>query len=83
MLGWFQALMPKEGRFFQLFEKHATIVVAGAEALRGLLQGGENIEGHCKQIFELEAQADDITREFLSRSAERLSRRSIAPTSRA
>ena len=65
MLGWFQALMPKEGRFFQLFEKHATIVVAGAEALRGLLQGGESIEGHCKQIFELEAQADDITREVL------------------
>jgi hypothetical protein len=27
MFGWFQALMPKEGRFFQLFEKHATIVV--------------------------------------------------------
>ena len=65
MLGWFQALMPKEGRFFQLFEKHATIVVAGAEALRGLLQGGESIEGHCKQIFELGAQADDITREVL------------------
>jgi uncharacterized protein len=65
MLGRFQALMPKEGRFFQLFEKHATIVVAGAEALRGLLQGGESIEGHCKQIFELEAQADDITREVL------------------
>jgi hypothetical protein len=34
MLGWFQALMPKEERFFTLFEKHATIVVAGAEALR-------------------------------------------------
>jgi uncharacterized protein Yka (UPF0111/DUF47 family) len=51
MLGWFQALMPKEGRFFQLFEKHATTVVAGAEALRGLLQGGESIAGHCKQIF--------------------------------
>jgi uncharacterized protein len=66
MLGWFQALMPKEARFFQLFEKHATIVVAGAEALRGLLQGGESIESHCKQIFELEAQADDITREVLT-----------------
>jgi hypothetical protein len=40
MLGWFQALMPKEMRFFELFVRHATIVVAGAEALRGLLQGG-------------------------------------------
>jgi hypothetical protein len=29
MFGWFQALMPKEGRFFELFVQHATIVVAG------------------------------------------------------
>ena len=41
MLGWFQALMPREERFFALFGKHAAIVVAGAEALRDLLQGGE------------------------------------------
>jgi uncharacterized protein len=40
MLGWFQALMPREARFFTLFEKHARIVVAGAEALRGLLRAG-------------------------------------------
>ena len=52
MLGWFQALMPKEMRFFDLFERHARIVVAGAEALRGLLQGGETIEHYCRQIFE-------------------------------
>jgi hypothetical protein len=65
MLGWFQALMPKEERFFDLFARHATIVVAGAEALGGLLQGGDNIEQHCKQIFEREAEADEITRQVL------------------
>jgi uncharacterized protein len=65
MLGWFQALMPKEERFFTLFEKHAAIVVAGAEALRGLLQGGDTIEDYCKQIFQREADADDVTREVL------------------
>jgi uncharacterized protein len=65
MLGWFQALMPKEERFFTLFEKHATIVVAGAEALRGLLQGGDTVEDYCKQIFQREAEADDVTREVL------------------
>jgi hypothetical protein len=32
--------MPREGRFFALFAKHAVIVVAGAEALRGLLRAG-------------------------------------------
>jgi uncharacterized protein len=65
MFGWFQALMPKEERFFTLFEKHATIVVAGAEALRGLLRGGDTVQDYCKQIFQREAEADDITREVL------------------
>src|SRR5258708_13013701 len=65
MLGWFQALMPKEERFFRLFEKHAVIIVAGAEALRGLLRGGGSIEDYCKEIFQREAEADDVTREVL------------------
>ncbi len=65
MLGWFQALMPKEARFFALFEKHAAIVVAGAEALRSLLQGGDAIEAYCQQIFQRETEADDVTREVL------------------
>ena len=65
MFGWFQALMPREERFFQLFKKHAAIVLAGAEALRGLLRGGDNIEACCKEIFQREAEADEITRQVL------------------
>jgi len=65
MFSWFQALMPKEERFFTLFEKHAAIVVSGAEALRGLLQGGNTIDSYCQQIFRSEAEADDVTREVL------------------
>jgi predicted phosphate transport protein (TIGR00153 family) len=57
--------MPKEERFFTLFERHAAIVVAGAEALRGLLQGGDTAEAYCQQIFQREAEADDVTREVL------------------
>ena len=34
MLGWFRALMPKEDRFFDLFESHSQTLVGGAEALR-------------------------------------------------
>jgi uncharacterized protein len=66
MLGWFQALMPKEDRFFDLFVRHATIVVAGAEALRGLLQDSGKAEYYCKHIFDLEAEADEITRQVLT-----------------
>ena len=66
MLGWFQALMPKEERFFELFEQHAAIVVAAAEALRSLLQGGDTIEQYCRVIFEREAEADDVNRAVLT-----------------
>jgi predicted phosphate transport protein (TIGR00153 family) len=66
MLGWFRALLPKEGRFFDLFQKHAVVVVAGAEALRGMLHGSDSIENCCNRIFQREAEADDITREVLT-----------------
>ena len=54
MLGWFRALMPKEGHFFVLFERHAGIVVSGAEALRGVLRGGEEVERYCRVISDRE-----------------------------
>ena len=30
MLAWFQALMPKEDRFFELFARHSLTLVAGS-----------------------------------------------------
>src|SRR3954454_16479907 len=66
MLGWFQALLPKEDSFFELFEQHAKIVLSGAEALRDLLKGGEQVEQHRANIFNLENQADEIARQVLT-----------------
>lgn len=66
MLGWFKAIMPKEERFFRLFVKHASIVVAGAESLRGVLQGGDQIERYCKEVADREHAADAVTREVLT-----------------
>src|SRR5204863_4821733 len=66
MLGWFQAIMPKEDKFFDLFEQHAALVVAGAEALRSLLKGGDQVENFRAQIFSLENQADEVTRQVLT-----------------
>jgi uncharacterized protein len=65
MLAWFQALMPKEERFFELFARHSHTLVAGAEALRQLLEGGEAVAQHCREIVEREREADEITREVL------------------
>jgi len=66
MLGWFQAIMPKEDKFFDLFEQHAMLVVAGAEALRSLLKGGDAVENCRAQILSLENQADEVTRQVLT-----------------
>jgi uncharacterized protein len=66
MLGWFQAIMPKEDKFFDLFEQHAGLVMGGAEALRSLLKGGEHVENCRAQIFSLENQADEVTRQVLT-----------------
>ncbi|KMO28901.1 nuclease PIN [Methylobacterium tarhaniae] len=65
MLGWFRALMPREDRFFDLFERHARTLVAGAEALQALLEGGEDVPRYCRIIAEREQEADDIAREVL------------------
>ena len=65
MLGWFKALMPKEDRFFDLFERHSRTLVAGAEALQGVLEGGEAVPRYCQIIIDREHEADAITAEVL------------------
>jgi uncharacterized protein len=65
MLGWFQALMPKEERFFDLFESHAQTMVEGSHALRALLEGGDAISLNAPIIKRWENEADDITRDVL------------------
>jgi uncharacterized protein len=66
MLRWFRALMPKEDRFFDLFEEHSRTVLAGAEALRATLAGGPNIEQNITTVMNLEDDADKITGEVLA-----------------
>jgi len=59
---WFQALMPREDRFFELYIQHAQLLVQGAQALRVVLQGGPNVDAAVKHVFALEDQADGIAR---------------------
>jgi len=66
MLGWFRALMPREERFFELFTRHAHVTLTGAQALRAMLQGGDDVLRHCKEISLRENEADEITREVLT-----------------
>jgi Phosphate transport regulator (distant homolog of PhoU) len=65
MFAWFQRLLPQQGNFFELFEKQAATLVAGADALSRLSQGGAGRMQHIREIEEREHDADDITREVL------------------
>ncbi len=63
MLKWFHALLPKEDRFFELFNRHASVVLLGAQALRELLNGGSGVEDACRRIMLHENEADAYARE--------------------
>lgn len=65
MMSWFQALLPREDKFFDLFEAHAETLVKGAEALRGALEGGAGTVGWCEKIVEHEHAADAVARDVL------------------
>lgn len=65
MFAWFQRLLPRQDNFFDLFEAHGRTLVAGADALSRLLQGGPSMAEHIKEISEREHDADDIIRQVL------------------
>jgi predicted phosphate transport protein (TIGR00153 family) len=65
MLGWFHALMPKEERFFELFARHSEAVLAGAKALRLMMDGGDALTANCQIVMDRENDADNATREVL------------------
>jgi predicted phosphate transport protein (TIGR00153 family) len=61
----FGRLLPKEGRFFDLFNAHAEQVVRAAHELSALMQDYENREPHARAIDEAEHAADRITAETI------------------
>ena len=65
MLNWFQALLPKEGKFFDHFDAHAVTLCAGARSLRQVLDGGEGVPAFCADVARHENEADNVTRDVL------------------
>jgi len=65
MLGWFQRMLPREERLFEMFERHSHAVEGGAEALRAMLNGGNSIPDHFQTVMDREHEADDVTRDVL------------------
>src|SRR5216683_828008 len=57
----FGRLLPKEGRFFDLFNAHAAQVVRAAHELKALMDEFDKREEHARMIDEAEHAADRIT----------------------
>jgi len=57
----FSRLMPRETRFFDLFNEHAALVVEGSRELAALVASGEDLERRAHDIKLIENRADTIT----------------------
>jgi uncharacterized protein len=66
MLRWFQALMPREDRFFGLFNQHARTLVDGSAALAELLHASASVADASRRVMDFENQADVLTRDVLT-----------------
>jgi len=63
------ALMPREGQFFDLFNKHANLVVEGAKAMSSLLQNYDDTAGRAAwiaKIEQFERGADRVTHDTVA-----------------
>lgn len=62
--------MPREGKFFDLFNAHAELIVEGGQQLVALMgalaEGKESVAEHAAAIDKAETGADKITHETLS-----------------
>jgi len=61
----FGRLLPKEGRFFDLFNAHAAQVLRAAHELKALMEDYAEREKHARLIDEAEHAADRITAEAI------------------
>jgi uncharacterized protein len=62
----FSRLMPREGRFFDLFNAHATQIVEGSQALAQLFANFDQSSVYAERIDEAERSADKITHETIT-----------------
>jgi predicted phosphate transport protein (TIGR00153 family) len=60
-------IIPRETKFFELFEKMASNVTDGARLLREILQTFENVEVQVQKIKDIEHAGDDMTHAVMTK----------------
>ena len=58
------SLIPRSGRFYELFDQSARNLVVASEALTDLLEHFENVETKTVHLKDLEHEGDEITHEI-------------------
>jgi uncharacterized protein len=58
------SLLPREEKFFDLFEQGARSMVLAAEKLKEIVDKWENVEALVAEVTEIEHQADSITHQI-------------------
>jgi uncharacterized protein len=61
MFDFIKKLMPREDKFFDLFEAHVAKAVEASRHLRAALNGGKEMAGHIEALMKEEDAADRIT----------------------
>src|SRR5258706_10718361 len=61
----FGRLLPREGRFFDLFNAHAAQIVRAAHALKSLMENYAEREQYARLVDDAEHAADRITAETI------------------
>ena len=59
-------LMPREGRFFELFNAHAARIVEGSRELAAMIGSFSELDAHAQRIDTAERAADKITHECIT-----------------
>ena len=59
-------LMPREGKFFDLFNAHAERIVEGARELNAMIGTFKELDAHAQRIDAAERAADKITHECIT-----------------
>jgi uncharacterized protein len=58
--------MPREQKFFDLFDAGAKNIIKGAQALKDMIDTWQFIDSHVAEITELEHEGDSITHQIIS-----------------
>ncbi|MBE0623276.1 MAG: DUF47 domain-containing protein [Burkholderiales bacterium] len=58
----FSRFMPREGKFFDLFNEHAALILEGSRELAALIANGDDLERRARNVESIEKRGDKITR---------------------